>query len=111
MAGDDRSEAERGAAPEVANLGVLRPPLLYLGAIALGLLLHAVWHVRLIPRSVTWPLGSPAVLVAVALFLSATRTFRTARTPVPGNLPTTTNVSTGPSRYSRNPINIALSLF
>ena len=111
MASDDRSEkAETGMVPEVANLGIMRPPFVYLGAIALGLLLHFAWPVRLVPRAVSGPVGGIAVLVAVALFLWAVRTFRTAGTPVPGNRPTTTIVRTGPYRYSRNPIYLAFSL-
>jgi protein-S-isoprenylcysteine O-methyltransferase Ste14 len=97
-------------APEVANLGIMRPPLVYLGAIALGLLLHVAWPVQLVSRAVSGPLGGTAVLVAVALFLYAVRTFRTAGTPVPGNRPTTTIVRTGPYRYSRNPIYLSFSL-
>ncbi|MNT63985.1 hypothetical protein D3C72_2018470 [compost metagenome] len=88
----------------------MRPPLVYLGAIALGLLLHFLWPVRLVPRVVTGPLGGTAVLVAVALFVWAVRTFRTAGTPVPGNRPATTIVRTGPYRYSRNPIYLSFSL-
>jgi protein-S-isoprenylcysteine O-methyltransferase Ste14 len=111
MASDDRSDkAETGTVPEVANLGTMRPPFVYLGAIALGLLLHFVWSVRLVSRAVSLPLGGTAVLVAVALFLFAVRTLRTAGTPVPGNRPTTTIVRTGPYRYSRNPIYLAFSL-
>ena len=111
MGSDDRSEkAETGMAPEAANLGIIRPPFVYLGAIALGLLLHFAWPVRLVSRAVSGPLGGLAVLVAVALFLWAVRTFRTADTPVPGNRPTTTIVRTGPYRYSRNPIYLAFSL-
>lgn len=35
MASDDRSEkAETGMVPQVANRGIMRPPLVYLGAIA-----------------------------------------------------------------------------
>jgi protein-S-isoprenylcysteine O-methyltransferase Ste14 len=44
------------------------------------------------------------------LFAYAVRTFRAAGTPVPGNLPTTTIVRTGPYRYSRNPIYLAFSM-
>jgi protein-S-isoprenylcysteine O-methyltransferase Ste14 len=95
---------------EVANLGLMRPPLIYVVAIALGLLLHAIWPVPLVSRAVSVPLGSTTVLVAVALFLSAARAFRTAGTPVPGNRPTTTIVRTGPYRYSRNPIYLSFSL-
>jgi protein-S-isoprenylcysteine O-methyltransferase Ste14 len=111
MASDDRSDkAETGRGLEVANLGIMRPPLVYLGAIVLGLLLHFAWPVRLVSRAVSVPLGSTAVLVAVALFLYAVRTFRTAGTPIPGNRPTTTIVRTGPYRYSRNPIYLSFSL-
>jgi len=111
MASDERSEkAETGMVPDVANLGIIRPPLLYLGTIALGLLLHFAWPVRLVSRAVSMPLGGNAVLGAVALLLSAVRTFRTAGTPVPGNRPTTTIVRTGPYRWSRNPIYLSFSL-
>jgi protein-S-isoprenylcysteine O-methyltransferase Ste14 len=88
----------------------MRPPLVYLGAIALGLLLHVAWPVRLVSRAVSGPLGGTAALVAVALFFSAVHTFRTTGTPVPGNRPTTTIVRMGPYRYSRNPIYLSFSL-
>jgi protein-S-isoprenylcysteine O-methyltransferase Ste14 len=111
MASDDRSDkAETGKVPEVANLGIMRPPWIYLGAIALGLLLHFVWPVRLVSGAVSVPLGGTIVLVALALFLYAVRTLRTAGTPVPGNRPTTTIVRTGPYRWSRNPIYLSFSL-
>jgi protein-S-isoprenylcysteine O-methyltransferase Ste14 len=111
MASNDRSEkAETGMVPQVANLGIMRPPFVYLGAIALGLLLHFAWPVRLVSRTVSGPLGGTAVLIAVVLFLWAVHTFRTTGTPVPGNRPTTTIVRTGPYRYSRNPIYLSFSL-
>jgi protein-S-isoprenylcysteine O-methyltransferase Ste14 len=111
MPNDDRSDkVETGTVTEVANLGIVRPPLVYLGAIALGLLLHFVWPVPLVSPAVSMPLGATAVLVAVALFLYAVRTFRTAGTPVPGNRPTTTIVRAGPYRWSRNPIYLSFSL-
>ena len=111
MTSDVRSDkAETGMVSEVANLGIIRPPWVYVGAIALGLLMHVALPVRLVSRAVSVPLGGPTVLVAVALFLSAVRTFRTAGTPVPGNRPTTTIVRTGPYRCSRNPIYLSFSL-
>lgn len=89
----------------------MRPPFVYLGAIVLGLAIHALWPVRFVPPSLGAPLGVVLALVAVALFLSALRTFRAAGTPVPGNRPATTIVRTGPYRFSRNPIYLAFSLF
>ncbi len=109
-------DSEHGMGPErpaadVANLGLVRPPFVYLGSIGLGLLVHWLWPVRLFPASVGVPIGLPVVLVAGALFVSAVRAFRRASTPVPGNRPTTTIVRSGPYGFSRNPIYLAFTLF
>jgi protein-S-isoprenylcysteine O-methyltransferase Ste14 len=95
----------------VANAGPVRPPLVYLGSIGLGLLAHLVWPVALLPASISMPIGVMVVLAAGALFISALRTFRKADTPVPGNRPTTAIVRTGPYRFSRNPVYLAFTLF
>jgi protein-S-isoprenylcysteine O-methyltransferase Ste14 len=95
-------------AAEVANRGLVRPPLVYLGAIALGFGLHAAW-----PLTFGFPgvlPGGAAVLAAVVLFVSAVRAMRAAGTPVPGDRPTTAIVGAGPYRYSRNPIYLAFAL-
>ena len=97
--------------PEAANLGVARPPLVYLGSVAIGSILHFAWPIALLPRGVSPLFGVPVVLLAVGLFLFAVRAFRSADTPVPGNRPTTTIVRTGVYRFSRNPIYLAFSLF
>ena len=96
--------------PDAANLGLARPPLLYLAAIALGSGLELTWPLRFLPQVLAVPLGIGLVLVAVALFLASTRKFRAAGTPVPGNKPTTAIVRSGPYRFSRNPIYLAFSL-
>jgi hypothetical protein len=97
MASRERSDkAGRGLVTEVANVGIVRPPLVFLGAMALGLVLQFAWPVRLVPRAVGVPLGGAIVCVAVALFLPVVRTFRAAGTPVPGSRPTTTIVRTAP---------------
>jgi protein-S-isoprenylcysteine O-methyltransferase Ste14 len=98
------------SAQGVANLGLVRPPLVYLASIALGLALHFFWPVRLVPDSLSTPVGVTLTLLAVALFVSSVRIFRAAGTPVPGNRPTTTIVSSGPYGFSRNPIYVAFSL-
>jgi protein-S-isoprenylcysteine O-methyltransferase Ste14 len=97
-------------APEAANRGVVRPPLVYLLSIAIGIGLHFVWTIPLLPHGVGLWFGAPVVLLSIALFLFAVRTFLNAGTPVPGNLPTTTIVRSGPYRFSRNPIYLAFSL-
>jgi protein-S-isoprenylcysteine O-methyltransferase Ste14 len=104
-----RSSGDAGPIPDVANLGLVRPPLVYLGSILLGLLLHFAWPLPLVRHPASAPIGAGVVLMAVGLFIAAVRTFRAAGTPVPGNRPTTSIVRTGPYRFSRNPIYLAFS--
>lgn len=111
MTSDPRTNpAPAGATLEAANLGMVRPPLVYLGSIVLGVSLHFAFPISLLPRGASSYVGVTLVLLAIGLFLSAVRTFRAAGTPVPGNRPTTTIVRTGPYRLSRNPIYLAFSL-
>jgi protein-S-isoprenylcysteine O-methyltransferase Ste14 len=99
-----------GTRAEGANLGIVRPPIVYLLSIAAGVTLHLVWPIRLASPALGTPLGSVVTVVAIGLFLAAVRTFRAAGTPVPGNRPTTAVVRAGPYGYSRNPIYLAFSL-
>ena len=111
MVDDSRDNRSLGpSGPDVANLGLVRPPFIYLGSIALGLVLHLLWPARLVPPLVSTPVGAIVTVLAIALFVSAVRTLRAAGTPIPGNRPTTTIVRTGPYRFSRNPIYLAFSL-
>jgi len=110
MASGDRNDPQAGNAPNVANLGIVRPPLVYLASIAAGLMIHLAWPLRVVPPRLSMLLGAAAITAAIVLFLDAVRTFRLAGTPVPGNRPTTTVVRTGPYRYSRNPIYLSFSL-
>ena len=112
MDGDSAgSRSPRALENGVANPGLARPPFVYGSAVAIGLALHALWPVHFVRAALGTPVGVVLVLAAVALFVSAVRTFRAAGTPVPGNQPATTIVATGPYRFSRNPIYLAFSLF
>ena len=99
------------ATQEVANLGMVRPPLVYGAAIIAGLLLEFGWPLPFLSRPLAALLGSVLVVIGVVVFSYSIQTFRTAGTPVPGNKPTSVIVRTGPYRFSRNPIYLAFSLF
>jgi protein-S-isoprenylcysteine O-methyltransferase Ste14 len=96
--------------PLAANLGLARPPAIYLIAIVVGLVLHFAWPIRLVPN-LARPFGGLITVLAAALFIWSIKTFHSAGTPVPGNRATTTIVKVGPYRASRNPIYLAFSLF
>ena len=94
---------------DVANLGAVRPPRVYLAAIVIGVLLQLVVPLPFLPR----PMAAGALLVvaAIALLWYSVALFRAAGTPVPARQPTTAIVRAGPYRFSRNPIYLAYSLF
>jgi protein-S-isoprenylcysteine O-methyltransferase Ste14 len=98
-------------AEDVANRGLIRPPLVYLMSLIVGGLLQLAAPLPFLPRSLAAPLGVPLVVVAIALFWSSVAKFRAAGTPVPGHKPSTAIVRTGPYRFSRNPIYLAFSVF
>jgi protein-S-isoprenylcysteine O-methyltransferase Ste14 len=98
-------------ARDVAPLGLVRPPLVYLIALVAGAVIHLALPLPLLPATLAVPLGVLLVAVAIALFSYAVATFRAAGTPVPARKPTTVIVRAGPYRFSRNPIYLAFSLF
>ena len=105
-----RGSDSTNGAPAVANLGIFRPPLIYLASIALGLALHWAWPRPLLSGVVARPLGGALVVSSLLLFGYSVQRFRAAGTPVPARKPTTVIVRSGPYRFSRNPIYLAFSL-
>ena len=105
----DPKTRERGHDGDVANPGFVRPPFVYLAAILVGAGLHLVRPLRWLPDGIGVWVGVPLVLFSLALFVASTRQFKAAGTPVPGNMPATAIVESGPYRLSRNPIYLAFS--
>lgn len=96
-----------------AHVGLLtvlrRPPIVFLTATVLGILLNRAWPRRFVPPTL-WSLGAILVVGAVSLFLLSFVEFRAAGTSVQGHKATTTVVRTGPYRFSRNPIYLSFIL-
>ena len=105
-----QSGGSQSAAQDVASLGLVRPPLVYLMSLAAGALIQIATPFPFLPGALALPLGAPLVVLAIALFSYSVAKFRAAGTPVPARKPTTVIVRAGPYRFSRNPIYLAFSL-
>src|SRR5262245_18804614 len=89
--------------------GWLRPPIVFLYAILVGIALNQAWPLSFVPSTIGL-LGLFFTLCAILLFALSVREFRAAGTPVRGTKRTTTIVRTGPYRFSRNPIYLSFIL-
>jgi protein-S-isoprenylcysteine O-methyltransferase Ste14 len=95
---------------DTANV-IIRPPLAWAVAALAGLALHWLMPWRFIPAAVpaVW-LGATVFALALALFAWAIATITRAGSNVPTNRPTMALVDTGPYRFTRNPIYLAMVL-
>jgi protein-S-isoprenylcysteine O-methyltransferase Ste14 len=91
----------------------VRPPLLFLSGLLVGWLLEFALPLGPVigftgtPR---WIVGLVLVALAFAFFIPAARGFSGAGTSIPTDRPTTALVTSGPYRWTRNPIYLALML-
>lgn len=106
-----RAQSAASGAPDVPGVIAL-PPLIYLAFLAAGVMLEAVlptpWSDAL--RPARYVAGGLLVLAGVVLGALGTRRFRAAGTNIPPTLPATTLVVSGPYRWSRNPMYLAMTL-
>lgn len=87
---------------------IAMPPLLYAGAFALALILHVIWPLVLVPHPIAGWAGAALMLAGLAIVRRGIATMRGAGTNVPPNRPATVIVTTGPFRWSRNPLYVGL---
>ena len=99
---DDRADAAQV---------IIRPPLAWGLAVIAGLALNWLAPLPLLPADLPagW-LGAMVFVLALALVAWAIVTITRAGSNVPTNLPTTTIVESGPYRFTRNPIYLAMFL-
>ena len=88
------------------------PPLLYLGALLLGLVAERFATLR--SFGIDWSLlvatGSLLFVSGTAIILAAAGLFRRLGTKVPPSQPTTLIATTGPYRWTRNPMYLGMAL-
>ncbi len=89
---------------------IVKPPLIYAGTLLVSLGLNAVWPARVIPDALRYPTGLLLGALGVAVAAAAFRAFRLAGTNVDVHKPATAIATTGPYRFSRNPMYLSLTL-
>ena len=96
------------AKPDAPGM-LVRPPIVLLGAIVIGLALQAFWPVRFVPGALTMIVGAPLVGLSLILFTLSVRKFRAAGTGFRAHEPTTAIVASGPYQFTRNPIYLSFA--
>ena len=95
--------------PDKAGV-IIFPPLLFLLAILLSILIHYVLPTPLVPFPVALLIGITLLIVAVVILRSAVKTLLTQRTTVNPGGATTAVVKTGIFQFSRNPMYVSFTI-
>ena len=86
------------------------PPLIYLAFLAVGLLLDYLFPVPVLPNSVQYAVGFGIIIAPGLVMRFVLREFRKAETQFDPRKPTTAIITTGPYRFSRNPLYVSLTM-
>ncbi len=98
-----------GEAPD--NPGVIAPPpLIYAGALVLGLLANRLSPIPFLPRGLRRALGWSLIFGGLVICALGLREMKRAGTNVDPYEPTTTIVTGGPYRFTRNPLYLSMTL-
>ncbi len=89
---------------------IAKPPLIYAGMLLLSLGLNAMWPAWVVPDALRYPAGLLLGTLGVGVAAAAFRAFRLAGTNVDVHKPATAIATTGPYRFSRNPMYLSLTL-
>lgn len=99
------------AQPPADTAGVVAPPpLIYLGALVVGLGLELAIGGAWLPSVVAWPVGAALIIAGVGLLGRFLEAFQRARTPVDPYTPTEAIATDGPFRLTRNPAYLGMAL-
>ena len=93
------------------NPGVIAPPpLIYAGALAIGLLAHRLYPLPFLPRGLSRVLGWPLIVGGLVIGTLGFREMQRAGTNVDPREPTTAIVTRGPYQFTRNPLYLSMTL-
>ena len=86
------------------------PPLIYLGGLAAGVVLHLLKPLPFLPENLALPVGLALIVISIILAIVAIRGFVRAETNVAVRRPATRIVVGGPYRFTRNPMYLSMAL-
>jgi protein-S-isoprenylcysteine O-methyltransferase Ste14 len=108
---DDHQKGLSGMTARSDNPGVwYPPPLWYVLAVLIGVLLNRRWPLRIAASPLTTILGVFFVVGWIAISFSSIGRFRRSRTSIVPIRPAEALVSSGPYSYTRNPMYVSLAL-
>jgi len=92
------------------NPGVIaRPPLLYAGTLIVALLVNLIWPLPIFGDKLGRWCGLVLAVIGAAIVAWGRNSLVAGDTPVDPTLPTTAIVTSGPYRFSRNPLYVGLT--
>ena len=94
--------------PDHANV-IAPPPVIYLCAVIVGLILHFVWPVAIFSAKTTW-MGVTLVGLSLTLGFWGRNQFKKADTSIRPDQSTTAIIRTGPYGFSRNPLYLSIAI-
>jgi protein-S-isoprenylcysteine O-methyltransferase Ste14 len=86
------------------------PPLIYLAALIIGVILHYLAPTPFMPRGFAYGLGAILILIGVWIVISGRQAMLKAGTAISPTVPTTALVIVGPFRFTRNPLYAGVTL-
>lgn len=87
------------------------PPFIYLGGLAVGIILHWLAPMPFLPENFALLTGVALTIISSILVFMAFRALAHAKTNIDVRKPTTSIVATGLYRFTRNPIYFSMTLF
>ncbi|HSM19382.1 MAG TPA: isoprenylcysteine carboxylmethyltransferase family protein [Hyphomicrobiales bacterium] len=89
---------------------LLPPPVIFLAGLAIGLAAEWLWPAPLLPQTLQYAVGISLMALSAVIAALGFREFFRHRTPVEPYKPTESIITSGPFRYSRNPLYLSLTL-
>ena len=86
------------------------PPLIYLGGLAAGVVLHLLKPLPFLPENLALPMGVALIVISILLAATAIRGLVRAETNIDVRKPATRIVVGGPYRFTRNPMYLSMAL-